>query len=50
MEFCPRRLSLWALDKAKKLIDSAFRNPFQKVMYHSHLINLQMYKEMLFQY
>ena len=50
MEFCPRRSSLWALDKAKKLMDSAARNPFQKVVYHSHLINLQMYIEMLFQY
>jgi len=50
MEFCPRRSSLWALDKAKKLMDSASRNPFQKVVYHSHLINLQMYIEMLFQY
>ncbi|MEK4244554.1 IS110 family transposase [Psychrobacillus sp. FSL K6-2684] len=50
MEFCPRRSSLWALDKAKKIMDSATRNPFQKVVYHSHLINLQMYIEMLFQY
>ncbi|QEY20807.1 IS110 family transposase [Psychrobacillus sp. AK 1817] len=50
MEFCPRRSSLWALEKAKKLMDSAYRNPFQKVVYHSHLINLQMYIEMLFQY
>ena len=50
MEFCPRRSNLWALEKAKKLMDSAYRNPFQKVVYHSHLINLQMYIEMLFQY
>ena len=50
MEFCPRRSSSWALDKAKKLMDSAARNPFQKVVYQSHLINLQMYIEMLFQY
>jgi transposase len=50
MEFCPRRSSIWALDKAKKLMDSASRNPFQKVVYHSHLINLQMYIELLFQY
>lgn len=50
MEFCPRRSSQWALEKAKKLMDSAYRNPFQKVVYHSHLINLQMYIEMLFQY
>ena len=50
LEFCPRRSSLWALDKAKKLMDSAARNPFQKVVYSSHVINLQMYIEMLFQY
>ncbi|GGA43473.1 hypothetical protein GCM10011384_36590 [Psychrobacillus lasiicapitis] len=50
MEFCPRRSSQWALDKAKKLMDSASRNPFQKVVYDSHLINLQMYIELLFQY
>lgn len=50
MEFCPRRSSSWAVGKAQKLMDSAARNPFQKVVYHSHLINLQMYIEMLFQY
>ena len=50
MEFCPSRSSQWALEKAKKLMDSASRNPFQKVVYQSHLINLQMYIEMLFQY
>ena len=50
MEFCPRRSSQWALGKAKKLMDSASRNPFQKVVYDSHLINLQMYIELLFQY
>ncbi len=50
MEFCPRRSNQWALDKAKKIMDSASRNPFQKVVYHSHLINLQMYIELLFQY
>ena len=50
MEFCPRRSSQWALDKANKLMESASRNPFQKVVYDSHLINLQMYIELLFQY
>jgi transposase len=50
MEFCPSRSSQWAREKAKKIMDSASRNPFQKVMYHSHLINLQMYIELLFQY
>jgi transposase len=50
MEFCPSRSSQWAREKAKKIMDSASRNPFQKVMYHSHLINIQMYIELLFQY
>lgn len=44
MEFSPNRSSEWALDKAIKLMDSASRNPFQKVVYRSHLINLQMYR------
>ncbi len=30
MEFCPRRSSLWALDKAKKLMDSASQIHFKK--------------------
>jgi len=50
MEFCPTRSARWAKEKAKKLLDSANRNPFQKVMFESHLINLRMYIEMLFQY
>jgi transposase len=50
MEFCPNRSSQWALEKAKKIMDSASRNPFQKVVYQSHLLNLQMYIELLFQY
>ena len=49
-EFCPSRSDQWAKEKAKKIMDSATRNPFQKVVYQSHLINLQMYIEMLFQY
>jgi hypothetical protein len=50
MEFCPSRSSQWAGEKAKKIMDSASRNPFQKIVYQSHLINLRMYIEMLFQY
>ncbi|MFJ7934827.1 IS110 family transposase [Sporosarcina sp. NPDC096371] len=49
-EVCPSRSVQWAREKAKKIMDSAMRNPFQKVMYQSHLVNLQMYIEMLFQY
>lgn len=49
-EFCPSRSVQWAREKAKKIMDAATRNPFQKVVYQSHLINLHMYIEMLFQY
>ena len=50
MEFCPSRSAQWAREKAKKLMDSASRNPFQKVVYQSHLITLRMYIELLFHY
>ena len=49
-EFCPSRSVQWAREKAKKIMDSATRNPFQRVVYQSHLINLRMYIKMLFQY
>ena len=49
-EFCPSRSVQWARERAKKIMDAATRNPFQKVVYQSHLINLKMYIEMLFQY
>jgi transposase len=48
MEFCPSRSAQWAREKAKKLMDSASRNPFQKVVYQSRLITLRMYIELLF--
>jgi transposase len=50
MEFCPSRSAQWSREKAKKLIDSASRNPFQKVVYQSHLITLRMYIDLLFHY
>jgi transposase len=50
MEFCPSRSAQWAREKAKKLMDSASRNPFQKVVYQSHLITLRMYIDLLFHY
>lgn len=31
-------------------MDFTFRNPLKKVMYESHLINLRMFIELLFQY
>ncbi|MBT2632778.1 IS110 family transposase [Bacillus sp. ISL-101] len=50
MEFCPSRSGQWAWGKAKKIMDSASRNPFQKNVYESHVINLRMYIELLFHY
>ena len=38
--YCPTRSIQWAKEKARKLIQSASQNPFQQVMYQSHLINL----------
>ena len=49
-EFCPSRSARWAKEKAKKLVDSASQNPFQKVVYQSHLMNLGMYIDILFHY
>lgn len=48
--YCPTRSIQWAREKARKLIYSASQNPFQKVMYQSHLINLSMYIDILFHY
>lgn len=48
--YCPTRSIQWAKEKARVLIDSASQNPFQKVMYQSHLINLNMYIDILFHY
>jgi len=49
-EHCPSRSVQWAKEKARKLIHSASQNPFQKVRYESHLINLSMYIDILFHY
>jgi transposase len=48
IEFCSSRSGEW--EKAKKIMDSASRNPFQKSVYESHVINLRMYIELLFHY
>jgi len=50
IEFCSSRSGEWAWAKAKKIMDSASRNPFQKSVYESHVINLRMYIELLFHY
>lgn len=49
-EYCSSRSGQWASEKAKKIIDSASRNPFQKNVYQSHVMNLRMYIELLFHY
>jgi transposase len=50
IECCPSRSDQWAWEKAKKIMDSASRNPFQINVYQSHVINLRMYIELLFHY
>ncbi|MGZ9817077.1 IS110 family RNA-guided transposase [Peribacillus simplex] len=50
IEFCPSRSGQWAWEKAIKIMDSASRNPYQKNVYQSHVINLRMYIELLFHY
>lgn len=47
---CPSRSGQWAWGKAEKIMDSASRNPFQKNVYESNVINLRMYIELLFHY
>ncbi|MGG0849172.1 IS110 family transposase, partial [Peribacillus simplex] len=37
IEFCSSRSGRWAWEKAKKIMDSASRNPFQKNVYESHV-------------
>lgn len=47
---CKRRSERWANERAKKLMEAAQRNPFKSTLYHSHLISLEMYIQMLLQY
>jgi transposase len=49
-ELCKSRSSKWADSQAKKLIAAATRNPFQKVLYKSHLLTLEMYIKILLEY
>ncbi|WP_188455547.1 IS110 family transposase [Virgibacillus oceani] len=46
----PKRSYAWFLDKARQLKDAAERNPFENHVYHSHLVSLKMYIQMLLQY
>ena len=47
---CMSRSELWAREKAQNLMAAAARNPFREARYQSHLINLEMYINMLLQY
>jgi transposase len=47
---CPSRSRSWAVDRAKKLIAAAVRNPFRNARQQSHLFSLQLYIQMLLQY
>lgn len=47
---CISRSNSWAKEKAKKIMDAASRNPFQKTVYESHLVSLEMYIRMILQY
>lgn len=47
---CMSRSERWAKERTKKLMEAAKRNPFQSIIYHSHLISLEMYIKMVLQY
>ncbi|PGS51929.1 IS110 family transposase [Bacillus sp. AFS041924] len=47
---CKTRSYQWALKKAAKLKEAAMNNPFDKIIYQSHLISLNMFIQMLLQY
>lgn len=49
-QFGARRSDAWFLDKAAQLKAAADRNPFQHPVCHGHIVSLQMYIQMLFQY
>ncbi|MFB5198627.1 IS110 family transposase [Neobacillus sp. KR4-4] len=49
-ELCKSRSIRWAKEKAQQLKKAAAKNPFQKTLYHSHLLSLSMYINMLLQY
>ncbi|MFB5281018.1 IS110 family transposase [Peribacillus sp. Hz7] len=49
-EFCKSRSQQWANNQAEKLMAAAARNPFQKALYHSLSLSLNMYINMLLEY
>jgi transposase len=49
-EFCKSRSLEWANNQAEKLMIAAAQNPFQKVVYHSLSLSLDMYINMIKEY
>ncbi|WP_419150322.1 IS110 family transposase [Lysinibacillus xylanilyticus] len=49
-EFCNSRSLQWAHKQAEKLMTAAAQNPFQKALYSSLALSLDMYINMLFEY
>ncbi len=49
-ELCPSRSRKWANTQAKKLLAAAARNLFQKNLYQSHILSLEIYIKMLLEY
>ncbi len=49
-ELCKSRSQQWANSQAEKLMAAAAQNPFQKTLYHSLSLSLDMYINMLFEY
>jgi transposase len=47
-ELCKSRSQKWADSQADKLMAAAAQNPFQKNLYHSLILSLDMYINMLF--
>jgi transposase len=49
-ELCKSRSKQWAYSQAEKLWTAASQNPFQKNLYYSHILSLNMYIQMLLEY
>ncbi|MFD4932509.1 IS110 family transposase, partial [Peribacillus butanolivorans] len=49
-ELCPSRSRKWANTQAEKLTAASARNPFQRTLYQSHILSLEMYIKMLLEY
>ena len=49
-ELCKSRSQQWANKQAEKLMAAAAQNPFQKTLYHSLILSLDMYINMLLEY